>query len=67
MIIPTYVIGYGRNITRIDCGLTHWHPEDVRQRYCPVCRELHDDKEKEGAVRERSAESLSQDHSSDLS
>jgi hypothetical protein len=46
MIIPTYVIGgYGRNILCLDCGLTSWHPEDVRQRYCPDCREFHADKE----------------------
>jgi hypothetical protein len=46
-MIPTYVIGgYGRNITCLDCGLTSWHPEEVRQRYCHFCREFHDDKEK---------------------
>jgi hypothetical protein len=49
-MIPTYVIGgYGRNITCLDCGLTSWHPEDVSRRYCPVCRELHDDKEKKAS------------------
>jgi hypothetical protein len=41
-MIPTYVIGgYGRNITCLDCGLTSWNQNDVRERYCPVCREFH--------------------------
>ena len=45
-MIPTYVIGgYGRCITCLDCGLSSWHPEDVRQRYCHFCREFHRDKE----------------------
>jgi hypothetical protein len=67
-MIPTYVIGgYGRNITCLDCGLTSWHPEDVRERYCPVCREFHDDKEKKARTRERSAGNPAQDPFSDWS
>ena len=67
MIIPTYVIGgYGRNILCLDCGLTSWHPEDVRRRYCHFCAELHDDKEKK-AARKRSAESPAQDDFPDWS
>jgi hypothetical protein len=68
MIIPTYVIGgYGRCITCLDCGLTSWHSEDVRKRYCHFCREFHDDKEKKARPRERSGESLAQDPFGDWS
>ena len=65
-MIPTYVIGGdGKNILCLDCGLTSWHPEDVRRRYCPVCRELHDDKEKRAS--ERSAGDPARDPFADWS
>ena len=64
MIIPTYVIGgYGRNITCLDCGLTSWHPEDVRRRYCHFCAEFHDDKDRKA----RSVENPALDPFSDWS
>jgi hypothetical protein len=57
MIIPTYVIGgHGRNITCLDSGLTSWHPEDVRRRYCHFCAEFQDDKETKARPREGSAD-----------
>jgi hypothetical protein len=49
-MICTYVIAIsdnGRCITCLDCGLTSWNENDVRNRYCSYCREFHDDKEKE--------------------
>jgi hypothetical protein len=61
-MILTYVIGGdGKNILCLDCGLTSWNENDVRSRYCPVCREFHDDKEmKAGGPPELSDENPAQ-------
>jgi hypothetical protein len=37
----------GRSITCLCCGLTSFHPEDVRQLYCGNCHEFHKEREKE--------------------
>jgi ribosomal protein L37E len=38
----TYRIsGDGKSITCLRCGLTSWHPEDVRQVYCGNCHRFH--------------------------
>jgi hypothetical protein len=67
-MIPTYVIGGdGKNILCLDCGLTSWNENDVRSRYCPVCREFHDDKEMKARPPEFSAERRAQDLFSDWS
>jgi hypothetical protein len=43
-MIPTYVImNGGQSITCLDCGLTSWNENDVRERYCPVCRKFYDE------------------------
>jgi hypothetical protein len=31
----------GKSITCLRCGLTSWHPEDVRQVYCGNCHRFH--------------------------
>jgi len=33
----------GKSITCLRCGLTSYHPEDVRQHYCGHCHVFHDD------------------------
>jgi hypothetical protein len=51
----------GKSITCLDCGLTSWNENDVRNRYCNYCRKFHDDKEKESQPSpEPSAESTAQ-------
>ena len=30
------------------CGLTSWHPEDVRNLYCANCKRFHDDPDPSG-------------------
>lgn len=32
------VAGDGKSITFRPCGITSWHPEDVRSRFCGLCR-----------------------------
>ena len=61
------IMNGGKTITCLDCGLTSWNENDVRERYCPVCREFHDDKEKKARTRERSAGNPAQDPFSDWS
>jgi hypothetical protein len=50
----------GKSITCLDCGLTSWNEDNVRNRYCPVCSKFHDDKEKESLSPELSTESPAQ-------
>jgi hypothetical protein len=39
---PTYRVSADRrSITCLRCGLTSWHPEDVRQVYCGNCHRFH--------------------------
>ena len=32
----------GKAIKCLECGLTSWHPEDVRHRYCGFCSVFHE-------------------------
>jgi hypothetical protein len=51
------IMNGGKTITCLDCGLTSWSENDVRERYCPVCREFHDDKEMKARPPELCAQS----------
>jgi hypothetical protein len=54
------IMNSGKSITCLDCGLTSWNEKNVRNRYCPVCRKFHDDKETESLFPEFSTESPAQ-------
>lgn len=40
-IIPSAYLGEGPAIKCLVCGLTSYHPGDVRERYCACCHESH--------------------------
>jgi hypothetical protein len=47
--MKTYeVIKAGAAIRCLICGLTSWHPDDVRFKYCGYCHNYHDQMERLG-------------------
>lgn len=39
------ILEEGKAIRCQTCGLTSWHPEDVKNRYCGKCHVFHEDAE----------------------
>jgi hypothetical protein len=60
MIAAYVIMNGGKSITCFDCGLTSWNENNVREHYCPVCREFHDEKENRARPPELSPESPAQ-------
>ena len=41
--MPRYeIVEEGQAIKCLTCGMTSWHPEDVRHRYCGNCHVFHE-------------------------